>query len=77
MSSSAQILNSAPLTALSPSEAIKSMLIPSLHHYSGGGGSARFTNTLPGRTELCPGSHEVEHARRNLTGAELLEQLSL
>ena len=76
-----QILNSAPLNALSPDEAIKSRLIPSLHHYMRGGGANRATtqehrprtNTLPGHKagpqEQWSGIHSVQ-TEQNSEGLE-------
>lgn len=72
MSSSVQILNSAPLTELSPTEAIKSTLIPSLRYNSGGGGSHE-----PQTHYLATQSLALGAARWNLTGVELPEPLSL
>lgn len=63
ISSSEQILNSAPFTALSPNEAIKSMLIP---HQHVGEGQPSHTDTERAQTRYLvakfgPGGDEMEH----------------
>lgn len=87
ISSSQQALNSAPLTALSPTEAIKSTLIPhstTAQEGAGGGGSVRATthkhrlctNTLPDHKALAPGVTRWNTLTANKQNWEGSEQTS-